>query len=205
MLTWPEAFLRLSDASGRRPFDRNHQKKTALCHTRTLMGRMANILDPVARFSSWWDALRSAVMWAARFDQVCLITGYTSGLREPFPKTLTLLGGVRFIAWGAPQKGKPTGTEAFLGLLDASGLRPCDRTPLKTALYHTRTLTHSSHITRCEALSICWDTLCLTVLRAARFCSGVPLHWIYRWPQGVVPSILLPSSEGLALSPEAHL
>ena len=38
----PVAFLELPDASGFWPCDRTHQR-TALCHIRTLMGRMSNI------------------------------------------------------------------------------------------------------------------------------------------------------------------
>ena len=34
---------------------------------------------------------------AARFGRVCLITGYTSGLREPSPQALTFLDGARDI------------------------------------------------------------------------------------------------------------
>ena len=37
-------------------------------------------------------------------------------------------------------RGMSTGLEVLLGLPDASGIRPCDQTHLKTALCHTRTL-----------------------------------------------------------------
>ena len=35
---------------------------------------------------------------------------------------------------GAPKRGMPTGPDEFLGLPDASGLQPCDRTHLKNGL-----------------------------------------------------------------------
>ena len=69
--------------------------------------------------------------------QVCLITGDTSGLRGPYPQTLTLFGGVRFIAWRLrrPSLGEcRQGPETFLGLPDVSGQQPCNRTHLKNSL-----------------------------------------------------------------------
>ena len=49
---------------------------------------------------------------------------------------LTLFGRVRFIAWRLrhPANGNANRTRAFLGLPDASGLQPCDRTHQKIGL-----------------------------------------------------------------------
>ena len=80
-----------------------------------------------------WVTFRPAVFRATQFGRVCLNTGYTSGLRRPSPKSWTLLGGVRFIAWRQKRakKGNADGARDILGTVDVSGLRPCDRTHLK--------------------------------------------------------------------------
>ena len=126
MTTGPEAFLGLPDASGQRPWDQSHLK-TALYHTRTLVGRMTNI-----------DTYRNPY----GSGRVCLFTGLTFGLRGPSSWLLPSSEGLGLSpgAWGAPVRGMPRGPESFMGLLNASGLRPCDWNHLKTALCHTRTL-----------------------------------------------------------------
>ena len=59
--------------------------------------------------------------------RMCLVTGYTSGLRGPSPLALTLFGGVR-VYRPAPEEpllwGMPTGSEAFLEMPGACGLWP---------------------------------------------------------------------------------
>ena len=76
-----------------------------------------------------------------RFCRVCLGTGdflRPQGAIPPgfYPPS----GGLLHVTWGAPKRGIPTGLKVFLALPDASGLRPCDRTHLKTALCHIRAL-----------------------------------------------------------------
>ncbi len=68
--------------------------------------------------------------------QVCLVTGYTSGLRGPSPQALTLFGGVGFIArrLRRPEKGNADGVRGIFGTASRVGLRPCDRTHLKNDL-----------------------------------------------------------------------
>ena len=66
---------------------------------------------------------------AERFSRMWLCTGDTSGLRGPPPQALTLLGGVRFIAWRLrrPEKGNadgPRGISGTVGRVWASALRP---------------------------------------------------------------------------------
>ena len=91
-------------------------------------------------FSPWlsgaWATFQLAVMCATGFGRMCLITGHTSCLRRPFLQAWTLQWGVRFITWRLrhPQRGILTGLEAFWGLPDASGLRPCDWTHLKNVI-----------------------------------------------------------------------
>ena len=71
---------------------------------------------------------------AGRVVHCTVLVGYTSALDIPLssggpsPKALTLCGGVRLIAWRLRRpflKGMPTEPGLFIGLPDASGLRPC--------------------------------------------------------------------------------
>ena len=91
-------------------------------------------------FSIWWDAIRLAVVCVTRFDRVCLITGYTSGLTGPSTQAWTLLGGVRFIAWQpeAPQKGKCR--RHFWDCQTRLGNGPATGPTLKTTLCQNHTL-----------------------------------------------------------------
>ena len=72
-------------------------------------------------------------------DRVCLVTGHTSSLRGVVPQALTLLGGVRFIAWclrrpflGECQRGPRHFWECRVRLVYGPA-----RTNLKKALCHT--------------------------------------------------------------------
>ena len=58
------------------------------------------------------------------------------------PRLIPPSGGLGLLpgAWGAPKRGMPTEPKVFLALPGACGLRPCDRTHLKTALCHIRAL-----------------------------------------------------------------
>ena len=125
MPTGPEAFLELPDACGLRPSDRTHLKNGLVPHSYA-----SGTYDKYQRaffacLSSVWVTFRLAVLRAARFGWVCLIIGYTSGLRGPSEVGLSP---------GASKRGMPTGPEAFLGLPDSSGLQPCDWTHLKNGL-----------------------------------------------------------------------
>ena len=94
-------------------------------------------------FVSCGGALSTGRGSVARFGRVCSTTGYiTSGLRGPSPQALTLFGGVGFIArrLRRPEKGNADGVRGIFGTAYRVGLRPCDRTHLKTALCHIRTL-----------------------------------------------------------------
>ena len=148
MPTGSEAFLELPIALGYGPAT-GPTLNTALCHIRTLVGRRINTARP--RRSSWrafscvlwWGALDRLWLRAARFGRVCSTTGYiTSGLGGPSPQALTLFGGVGFIArrLRRPEKGNADGVRGIFGTAYRVGLRPCDKTHLKTALCHIRTL-----------------------------------------------------------------
>ena len=84
--------------------------------------------------SSWWETF-GRPWYDGRFRSVFLVTGYTSGLRRPFPLVLTLFGGVGFIAWrlkcpflGQYRRGPRTFWKC----------QPCTRTHLKKPLCHIR-------------------------------------------------------------------
>ena len=136
MPTGSEAFLELPIALGYDPAT-GPTLNTALCHIRTLVGRRINtahtrLLSWVAFFCETAGGALIDRLWlrAAQFGRVCSTTGYiTSGLRGPSPQALTLFGGAGFIAraWGAPKRGMPTGSEAFLECLSRWANRPFDR------------------------------------------------------------------------------
>ena len=72
-----------------------------------------------------------------RSGRVCHLPGHTSSFRGPSPQALTLLRGVRFIAWRQRCpffREMPTGLESFLVMPGASGQRPCVWTQLKKGL-----------------------------------------------------------------------
>ena len=71
-----------------------------------------------------------------RFCRVCLSTGEFLRPQGAILPGFYHLRGVGLLpgAWGAPQKGMPTGSKVFLALPDACGLRSCDRTHLKNGL-----------------------------------------------------------------------
>ena len=95
--------------------------------------KMSTVLFPsqigsyqVIPLSSWWDTLRPAVVSAAR-----IWSGVTHPWTNLYPQG-AVFWGIRFIDWHL--RGRPTGPKAFLGMLGASWLRPCNRTHLKNGL-----------------------------------------------------------------------
>ena len=124
--------------------------KTALCHIRTLVGRRIN----TARLARFFldDAALCPVVGHSRPTVVAsctVILGvfhhwihhlWPQGAVPPGFNPLRR-GWVYRPAPEAPRKrGMPTGSEAFFGTASRVGLQPCDRTNLKTALCHIRTL-----------------------------------------------------------------
>ena len=81
-------------------------------------------------------------------------------------------------AWGAPKRGMPTGSEAFLKLPIALGSGPATGPTLKTALCHIRTLVG-------RRINTARDRLWLRAAQFVRVCSTLgfnPLQrgWVYR-------------------------
>ena len=93
-----------------------------------------NELDPV-------DGVHFGRQWYQRHwsGRVCLVTGHTSSLGEPSPQALTLLGGVRFIAWRLkrPFLGEYRRISRHLGCRARLGYTPAPETTFKKALCHT--------------------------------------------------------------------
>ena len=91
---------------GLRPCDRTHLKNGIVPHS----------YAGGAIFSGVW-VTSGWPCRAERFSQVWLCIGDTSGLRLLYPQALTLLGGVRFIAWllRCPQKGNADGDRGIFG------------------------------------------------------------------------------------------
>ena len=87
----------------------------ALSHTEIYMteqyGKVVDFSRVTLRCLSHISAGR---LRAERFVRVWLSIEYTSGLRRLLPQALTLLGGVRFIAWRlrCPKKGNTDGSRA---------------------------------------------------------------------------------------------
>ena len=133
-----------------------------------------------------WGSLRSAVFWSTQ-------------LGRAFPQH-----------WRFPPAvlaGMPTGPKVFLAMLEACGLRACDRTHLKKVLYYTRSfggvrdrLLDQTPVFGAPLHLLGRTSACCFVNYAAR--SGVPRHWRSLWPQGAVHQVF-PPLWGVGLLPGA--
>ena len=166
----------------------------------------------------WWGTLDLLWFWAAQSVRVCSTTGYiTSGLRGPSPRLWPSSEGLGLSpgAWGAPKRGMPTGSEAFLELPIALGYGPATGPTLNTALCHIRTLVGRRINTAPRARFFFFffflddAALCPvvghsrpTVVASCTVCSGVFHHWIHHlWPQGAVPPGFNPFRRGWVYRP----
>ena len=129
----------------------------------------------------------SAGSWLKLFDcKPAFMSGVprpaSSNLRGPYPQTLTLLGGARFITWCLRHPFLRQGPRNFFEMLGVSGLWPCTWIHLKKALCHTcpvgrtnerqiLTFSQLSNLTVCTNTSICCtNTLILYI------CSVYSIH-----------------------------
>ena len=86
-----------------------------------MLGRIRQAVSPLGGSAGCASALESS-----------------SGFRGPSPQAFTPFGGLGLLpgAWGAPNKGNPDEAEGIFGNARRVCALPCDRTHLKTALWH---------------------------------------------------------------------